>query len=308
LLERPAALGEPSRPDYRETIPRTAVSFIMKAIPGGHFLFGSPPSERGHRPDEEPQVRIAVAPFWMGQCEVTWDEYEIFMFAPSSAAADEFKVGDAVSHPTKPYVDMSFGMGREGCPAIGMTHHAACKFTEWLSARTGRLYRLPTEAEWEYAARAGTITGYSFGDDPSQLPEYAVFGAEKYERVGGRRPNLWGLHDMHGNVAEWTLDQYLPDAYSRRAGHVSGHFWVPSASPYPHVVRGGSWADDPDRLRSAARRGSIPAWKRLDPQLPKSVWYLTSAPWVGLRLVRQNDIPSAEELYRFWNNGVAHDE
>src|SRR5690606_32864467 len=101
-----------------------------------------------------------------------------------------------------------------------------------------------------------------------------------------------------------TLDQYLPDAYAK----YQGKGYVPSTAPYPHAVRGGSWNDSPEQLRSAARRGSDPDWKMLDPQLPKSVWYHTSVPWVGFRIVRPVEIPSAEEMYRYWNNGVAEDE
>ncbi|MGI8782072.1 MAG: formylglycine-generating enzyme family protein, partial [Acidobacteriota bacterium] len=120
--------------------------------------------------------------------------------------------------------------------------------------------------------------------------------------------NPWGLYDMHGNVTEWTLDQYLPDAYMRLKGNPSTGSWVKSTEPYPHVVRGGSWKDRPEQLRSAARRGSSPDWKKDDPQLPKSVWYHTNAHWVGFRLVRPREIPSAEEMYRCWNNGVARDK
>jgi formylglycine-generating enzyme required for sulfatase activity len=82
---------------------------------------------------------------------------------------------------------------------------------------------------------------------------------------------------------------------------------VKSTQPYPHVVRGGSWNDGPEQLRSAARAGSHADWKKDDPQLPKSVWYHSNAPWVGFRVVRQREVPSAEEMYRCWNNGVAMD-
>src|SRR5262249_52303848 len=156
---------------------------------------------------------------------------------------------------------MSFGMGKDGYPAISMTQHAASKYCEWLSARTGQFYRLPTEAEWEYAARAGTTTAYSFGDKPSKLAEYARFAADKYDKVGQRKPNPWGLHDMYGNVMEWTLDQYLPDAYASLKGNPIASPWVRPTHPYPHVLRGGSWADAAPLLRSAARRGSEAEWK-----------------------------------------------
>jgi formylglycine-generating enzyme required for sulfatase activity len=293
---------------YEETIPGTIVKFTMLPIPAGTFTLGSPPTEKDRQPDEGPQKPVALPAFWMGKYEVSWDEYELFMFAPDLAGPAENEKPDAVSHPTKPYGDPTFGMGVEGFPAISMSHHAAAKYCEWLSAKTGRFYRLPTEAEWEYAARAGTRTAYSFGDDPAQLAEHAWYQAEQYGKIGSKKPNPWGLHDMHGNVAEWTLDQYQPDAYTRLKGNPApGGAWVRSTTPYPHVVRGGSWNDPPEKLRSAARLGSSPEWKKDDPGLPKSVWYLTNAPWVGFRVVRPREIPSAEEMYRCWNNGVALD-
>ncbi len=143
----------------------------------------------------------------MDKYETTWDLYRQFMFAKDEGV-------DAVSRPTRPYVEMSFGMGIEGYPAISMTQHAANKYAEWLSQKTGQFYRLPTEAEWEYACRAGTTTTYSFGDDASELGKYAYFALDsggKYQKVGTKLPNSWGLYDMHGNVMEWTLDQYSSD-------------------------------------------------------------------------------------------------
>jgi formylglycine-generating enzyme required for sulfatase activity len=206
---------------------------------------------------------------------------------------------------------MDFGMGRNGFPAICMTQHAANKYCQWLSAQTGHFYRLPTEAEWEYAARAGTTTAYFFGDDPAQLGEYAWFFENaanfQYSPVGKKKPNPWGLYDIYGNVCEWTLDQYLPDGYQQLAALGSGSKWVPSKTPYPHVARGGHYDDDPEMLRSAARRASEPGWKQQDPQLPKSIWYLTDATWLGFRIVRPLEIPTAEEMFAAWNNGVARE-
>ena len=161
-----------------------------------------------------------------------------------------------------------------------------------------------TEAEWEYACRAGATTAYSFGDDAAKLGDYAWLASNsdgKYQKVGTKKPNAWGLHDMHGNVVEWTLDQYVPDYYAKPEAATR---WAESTKPYPHSARGGSWNDGPERLRCGARLGSDASWKMQDPQLPKSIWYLTDAQWLGFRLVRPLNVPPAEEMYRYWNNGV----
>jgi formylglycine-generating enzyme required for sulfatase activity len=123
--------------------------------------------------------------------------------------------------------------------------------------------------------------------------------------VGKKKPNPWGLHDMHGNVLEWVLDQYDPQFYATAA---PANPWNRATKPYPHSARGGSWDDDdPLKLRSAARRASDPTWKIQDPQLPKSVWYHTDAQFLGFRVVRPLKIPTAEEMNRYWNSGVEKD-
>jgi formylglycine-generating enzyme required for sulfatase activity len=192
---------------------------------------------------------------------------------------------------------MTFGMGKEGHPAICMTQLAARTYCEWLSAKTGRTYRLPTEAEWEYACRAGTKTAYSFGDDPAQLGDYAWFKGNaggKYQKVGLKKPNPWGLHDMHGNVMEWTLDQYREEWYAEvaRGGPADNPCLVPT-EVYPHSVRGGGWKGPAKECRSAARTASDPMWKMQDPQIPQSKWYFTDALFVGFRVVRPLRTPAA---------------
>ncbi|MFN7138121.1 MAG: SUMF1/EgtB/PvdO family nonheme iron enzyme [Limisphaerales bacterium] len=289
------------------------VTFEMLPIPSGEFVMGSPESEKDSKPDERPQHKVKIEPFWMGKFEVTWNEYELFMYPDQNKLTDttyQSEAADATARPTKPYVEMSFGMGKDGFPAISMTQHAANKYCQWLSAKTGHFYRLPTEAEWEYACRAGTTTAYSFGDDPSKLDEYAWFGDNsdyKYQKVGRKKPNPWGLHDMHGNVAEWCLDQYSPEFYMQGNGTIVVNPWNRATEPYPHVARGGSWDDDAHKLRSAARRASDPNWKQQDPQLPKSIWYHTDAQFLGFRIVRPLKVPSAEEMHKYWNNGVEWD-
>ena len=279
---------------YTETLPNTKVTFEMVPIQGGDFMMGSPESEPGRDTDEGPQHKVTLKPFYMAVKEVTWDEFDEFGFSQDLRRKRRLGLtgpkdaGDAVSRPTPPYADESWGWGKEAQPVIGITQHAAAKYCEWLSARTGKKYRLPTEAEWEYAARAGTTTAYSFGDDPAALPEYAWFEANSQEQphVGGqKKPNPWGLHDMHGNAAEWTADLYAADFYAKSA--TVSPFNDPGEELYPHVVRGGSWDDGPARLRSAARLSSEEAWSRRDPQNPKSVWWHTDATFVGFRVVAE---------------------
>ena len=300
---------------YTNSIPGTVVTYSLVPIPGGEFLMGSPEGEKGRKADEGPQHKVKISPFWMGRTEVTWNEYELFMYPDQERALTLDtnnpyldKASDAVSRPTKPYVEMSFGMGKGEYPAISMTHHAANKFCQWLSAKTGHYYRLPTEAEWEYACRAGTTTTYSFGDDPALLKDYAWFAKNsdyKYQKTGRKKANPWGLHDMHGNVIEWCLDQYDTNVYQNPPGQDA---WVKSTKPYPHVARGGHWDDeDVTMLRSSVRRSSDRAWKQQDPQLPKSIWYHTDAQFLGIRVVRPLKVPPPEELLKVWNNGVEKD-
>ena len=299
---------------YREAIPGTDAAFDLVPIPGGTFRMGSPESEPGRGSDEGPEVEVEVAPFWMARCETSWDEYHPFMLALDrkvraegrASAAPQDPWADAVSRPTPPYVPMDFEMGVHGFPAISMTQFAARHYTKWLTMKTGRFYRLPSEAEWECACRAGTSTAYSFGDDPRQLGEYAWYfddSDDAYHPVGTKKPNPFGLHDMHGNVAEWVLDAHEKGFYATLGGHAANPVCWPS-QPYPHVVRGGSWDDDAEKLRSAARRGSTMSWKVQDPQIPKSIWYLTNARFVGFRVVRPLHPPPPEEWARYFEPDV----
>ncbi|NIL98270.1 MAG: SUMF1/EgtB/PvdO family nonheme iron enzyme, partial [Planctomycetales bacterium] len=166
---------------YTDVIENSTARFQMVPIPGGTLVMGSPLEEEARNDDEGPQFRVEIEPFWMSKHEVTWDAYEVFMLCmdiqwrkhKEIAPTAREKQADAISHPTKPYTDMTFGMGKADYPAICMTQLAARMYCKWLSAKTGRYYRLPTEAEWEYACRAGTTTAYSFGDDPERIDEFA---------------------------------------------------------------------------------------------------------------------------------------
>jgi len=291
---------DPRQP-YVEKIAGTDLEFEMMPIPGGTFTMGGSAGEAKRGDDEGPTFSAKIAPFWMAKCEVTWDEFEEYAFskdiqrkrrenADLTKQPETETKADAITRSTKPYADMTFGLGNHKNPAICMTHHAAMEYCRWLSAKTGKLYRLPTEAEWEYASRAGTSTAYSFGDEVEELGKYAwyVENAEKPQPVGLKQPNPWGLRDMHGNVAEWCIDPYDPKAYARfakMAQPVLGPVVLPTAKEYPYVVRGGSWDDDPDKLRSAARTPSNPEWSVQDPQRPQSIWWHTDARNVGFRVV-----------------------
>lgn len=309
------ASGNPARfESYTETVPAAGASLRMVAIPGGTFLMGSPAEEPHRKPDEGPQHKVSISPFWISETEILWELYTAFMENGRPRAKDgqlleeqpDDELWDSVTQPTAPYAAMNLGMGHgyeHGLPAISMSHHAASKFCEWLSAQTGHYYRLPTEAEWEYACRAGSAGAYSYGNGEASLDQYAWYwnnSNDRYQKTGSKKPNKWGLRDMHGNVAEWVLDSYVPDAYGKRSG-------LPTKDPLviipgaPHIVRGGSWEDDPDSLRSAARRASTPAWNRQDPQNPKSIWYLTDGGMIGFRVVRPMNIPDIMTMHRLWN-------
>ena len=307
-VENSLAGSEKEMKKYREVIRHAKARIGMVPIPGGKFLMGSPESEEGRAEDEGPQHEVEIDPFWMSSCEVTWDAYEVFMLSKDKLrisvldietdARDDFV--DAVARPTNPYTDMTFGMGKKNYPACCMTQHAARQFCKWLSAKTGRYYRLPTEAEWEYACRAGTQTRYHFGDDAGQIGEYAWYvknSEQKYQKVGQKKPNPWGLYDMHGNVAEWVLDQYAEDGYSR---HLKSNPLLIPTTLYPRVVRGGSWENSAKGCRSAIRFASEEDWKEQDPQEPQSIWYHTEALWVGFRVVRPLAEPEEDQKKAKW--------
>jgi len=286
------------------------VSFDMVAVPGGEFLMGSPPTDPDRKPDEGPQVKVKVKPFWMAKTEISWDEFDLYFrlnnaqLEGADAAKDPAKKvdpagPDAVSKPTMPYVDETYGHERDKHPAICMTHHAAMKYCEWLSKRTGKYYRLPTEAEWEYAARAGTTTPYGIKKD-EKIDEYAWYKANSPDETHPRgttyegakkKPNAFGLYDMQGNVMEWCLDHYVADAYTRfnanlKDGFSVGPAFKPTENKWFHVARGGHFKSEEKGLRLAARVASEKAWMRQDPQEPQSIWWLTTFDIIGFRVVR----------------------
>ena len=302
---------------YSQKIGATDVAIELVPIAGGTFLMGSPDGEADREPHEGPQIEVSVEPFWMGKFEIRWDEYDVWN---TDEERPQSKQPDGMARPTPAYMEMTFNMGRDGYPAICMSHVAARQYCKWLSEKTGEFYRLPTEAEWEYACRAGTKSAYSvaegklgevawYADNSERVLQGDAPPAQAYHLVGTKAANAFGLFDMHGNVAEWVADYYYEDAYA------DAHGAAPRSNPYmqplrdkrdrpmrwSHVARGGSWRSPEAQLRSAARLASEPDWNQRDPQVPKSWWYLTDAQHIGFRIVRPLRAPSAEERARFEN-------
>jgi formylglycine-generating enzyme required for sulfatase activity/nitrate/TMAO reductase-like tetraheme cytochrome c subunit len=304
--------------DFTERIPGTGVSFGMRAIPAGTFTMGSPEGEPLRDPNEGPRHEMSVGRFFMAEAEVTWDMYWAFMaetmsegrVSPEQVMAHNSRPDvDALSGPTPPFGNPEQGWGGGSRPAITMTHYSAEIFCRWLSARTGRTYRLPTEAEWEYAARGGTETPYFFEGSPRKYSSAGlwnrVFGADTTvintyvtyaENSGGRtgeptgvKPNPWGLRNMTGNVWEYTLDEWDGGGASGTAGAsgAAGTSGV-SGGRAEHVIRGGAYSDDAAGVRSAVRASTQhDRWLRTDPQQPKSIWWYSDMKAIGFRVVAE---------------------
>jgi formylglycine-generating enzyme required for sulfatase activity len=280
---------------YEQSIPGSAINFKMVAIPPGNFKMGSAASEKGRDKDEGPQRNVQLSGFWMSEHEVTFGEWDAF-FKNMEIPQTKSVAVDAVSRPTAQYIDLTWGMGRDAKqPTNSMSQQAALMYCKWLYEETGVFYRLPTEAEWEYACRAG-------GTETTSISEVGYFKGNsegKFHKTAVLKPNAWGLYDMLGNVSEWTLDQYDPEGYQKMEDGVKDPF-VPPASKYPKVVKGGSYLDEQDELRCANRIASDASWNVRDPQIPKSKWWLTDGMFVGFRIVRPAQDPSKDEIKRFF--------
>ncbi len=302
LSAQPAV--SPSFASYDQKIPGTEIAFRMVAIPGGTFTMGSPAGEKGRHEDEGPQTKVQVDSFWIEEHEVSYDEYILFQ----DEKRDSDPRPDGITRPSPPYVDFTLGMGKDGgFPANSMTQYAALMYCQWLYGKTGIFYRLPTEAEWEYACRAGATTAYPFGENPGALGEYAWYGSNsdnKYHKIKQRKPNAWGLYDMLGNVAEWTLDQYDEQYFRTIASHPDNPRILPTAK-HPRTLKGGHFRDEASELRSAARLRSSLQWNARDPQIPKSKWWNADAPFIGFRVIRPLKQPSPEEVERFFQQMLA---
>lgn len=308
--------------DFTEYIPGSSVSFEMVAIPGGNFKMGSSSDEPFRDEDEGPVREVSVDSFFIARVEVTWDEYLAFYSqtaaqgkttdAYMSAASSEV---DAISGPTSPYGAPDQGWGKGKMPAITMTHQAAEVYCQWLSKVTGKSYRLPTEAEWEYAARGGTSMPYFFEGDPRRYVRAGirnkVFGIDttminRYviytENSGAKshppsavQANPFGLLNMLGNVAEFCSDWYGEKAYDNYPQGILINPRGPESGE-EHVIRGGSFMDGAGQVRCASRDYTKSGpWLKTDPQIPKSVWWYSDCNHVGFRVVCEYNDPSLSE-------------
>jgi formylglycine-generating enzyme required for sulfatase activity len=303
---------------FEEHIPKSPVSFNMIAIPGGKFKMGSPSEEPFRKADEGPQREVEISPFFMAEIEVSWDEYLAFYVQTASEGRTTDTEGlrnrvaketDAISGATPPYgqPDQGWGLGRR--PAISFSYHAAETYCKWLSSVSGKNYRLPTEAEWEYACRAGSSGPYFFPGDPKKFEKrglmariskndtsiintftiYKSNSPSKTQTPEKVKPNPFGLKNMAGNVSEFCSDWYQPDLFSK---YPEGLIKDPKGPEEgtEHVIRGGSFSSTADQLRSAARDYTrTESWLKTDPQMPKSIWWYSDCFNVGFRVVCEFD-------------------
>jgi len=299
IAASPAIAQDGSEKKYTETVTSKTgekISFDMVLIPAGTFQMGSPASEADRKEDEGPQHEVRLDSFYLCTTETTIELFMAYYQETVSAKKDFITTEqqqkkddsevDAITGPTPVYGDMTMGYENQH-PAMGMTWHNAMTFCRWLSKKTGKEYRLPTEAEWEYACRAGSTSAFCFGDDPEKLKEAAWYqqtADSETSAVGKKKPNAWGLYDMSGNVREWVFDFYSPDAYKQAAEK------TPAVNPkgpetgQVHVARGGDYSCLPKELRCAARAFELKWWRSGDPQIPKSIWWLPEMDIIGFRV------------------------
>ncbi|MCB0519842.1 MAG: SUMF1/EgtB/PvdO family nonheme iron enzyme [Lewinellaceae bacterium] len=284
-----------------DTIPGGKATFQMVLIPGGTFSMGG---TGGH-----PQRQVKLDSFWMGMHEVGYDEFIVFYQkeydTDATSHPEQRYSADAVTRPTPQYIDYTYGMGKSGFPAVSMTQQAALRYCKWLYEKTGNFYRLPTEAEWEFVCRAGG-SPQSAVDSP-QLADVAWYyqnSFEKYHELGRKAPNAWGLYDMLGNAAEWTLDFYDENYLENLGSGVAENPWVQPTKRHSRTVRGGSYDSNSTECSCTFRQKSSPRWQARDPQIPKSKWWNPDSPFVGFRIVKSTKKMSREEVEAFFEKAI----
>jgi formylglycine-generating enzyme required for sulfatase activity len=284
----------------------------MVLIPAGSFLMGSPAGEAGRSDNEGPQHQVRLDPFYLCTTETTLELFLAYYQETVSAKKDFVETEqakkaaeqasssdvDAITGPTPVYGDLTMGYSGKH-PGIGMTWHNAMTFCQWLSNKTGKQYRLPTEAEWEYACRAGGSSVFGFAPAPVFRQEDAGVPNEladcawckpnsdgETQEVAKKKPNAWGLYDMLGNVREWVYDFYSPAGYSEAAKKNPALDPKGPETGQVHVARGGDYRSSMEELRPAARAFEEKWWRSGDPQIPKSKWWLPEMDFIGFRVAR----------------------
>ena len=236
---------------YVETLPGSVVMIGMRPVPGGVVKIGA--------------KEVAVKPFWMAETETPWEAFDTFTASgPASKPYDQTKFGpDAIARPSHSYILPDLGWGHHGYPAINISIDSAVMYCRWLASVTKKKYRLPTQAEWEFACRQGSpgnaTTDLDLVDQASWNNSNS---GHKAHPVGKKIPDKLGLYDMLGNVGEWATD--------------------PDGQP---VLCGATYLDDPVDVSPSLTRRWSPKWQETDPQIPKSRWWLSDGPFVGFRVV-----------------------
>jgi len=255
---------EPVVPEFKvETPVASALAAFDILVPGTTAKLALAPIPASERTLAD-GTRVALGPFFASTTEITWDMYDAFVFAMERAETEK-DPPDAFARPSKPYILMDRGFGHAGYPVISVSFRGASEFCRWLSARTGQRFRLPTEAEWEHAARGGAVGEI----EAAALDASAWYQANSKTRgrattkpVGKKSANAFGLHDVRGNAAEWTV-----------------------GAEGKGVLRGGSFKDPAEKVAVEARLPDDPTFNSTDPQIPKSVWWLADGPFAGFRVV-----------------------
>lgn len=282
---------------YDQQIGGTSIKFKMVAIAPGSFAWKSSSRDKTTT-DNEMQVKLDA--FWIEEHEVTYDEYILF----ADEAADAEPKPDGITRPSPPYIDFTLGMGKSGgFPANSMSQYAAIMYCKWLYKKTGIFFRLPSEAEWEYACRAGRKPSDEIDKEKNVLKDVVWFNGNsenRYHKVMQLKPNAWGLYDMQGNVAEWTLDVFTESYADQLKRNAVNPVFIP-LKKYPVTIKGGSYRDEAGDTRCGSRIPSDPKWNARDPQIPRSKWWNTDAPFLGFRIVRPRNQPSPEEAETFFS-------
>lgn len=236
---------------YTENLPDSVVKIEMLPIPAGSVTIDG--------------KSVAVKPFYMAKTETTWEAFDVFLASgPPSPAYDQTEFGpDAIARPSRSYILPDLGWGHNGFPVINVSFTTVEMFCRWLSATTKKHYRLPTEAEWELACRAGESGEWKIDKDALDKQAWYADNSDGYTNpVGEKAANKWGLHDLLGNVGEWATD-----------------------SEGKPVLCGGAFRDPASDINPTMRRRWTPKWQETDPQIPKSRWWLADAPFAGFRVI-----------------------